>query len=49
MILAQLVLGYRSVKEVAKCPEVEISPGAIPVLTTLFPKTIGYIWWSDRF
>ncbi|MDP6038514.1 MAG: hypothetical protein QGG64_08185, partial [Candidatus Latescibacteria bacterium] len=49
MPLTQLIMGYRSAEDIANGPDVFIPPKALPILSALFPKTIGYIWWSDRF
>ena len=49
MSLTQLVMGYRSVDEMLGTSELNASRKAIPLLRALFPKSIGYLWWSDRF
>lgn len=47
--LTQLIMGYRSVSDVALDPGVTIPARALPVLSALFPKGHPYMWWSDRF
>jgi hypothetical protein len=49
MLLTQLVMGYRSVSDVALDPGVTIPARVLPVLSALFPKGHPYMWWSDRF
>jgi predicted acetyltransferase len=49
LILAQLILGYRSVSDIINDPGVQIPPNGRPLLQILFPKHNAYMWWSDRF
>ena len=49
MALTQVVMGYRSVADVALDPGVSIPHRALPALNALFPKGHPYMWWSDRF
>ena len=49
MRLIQLVMGYRSAEDLANGLDVSIPSSILPTLSVLFPKTVGYIWWSDRF
>lgn len=49
MALSQLVMGYRSVEDVAHDQGVSIPKRLVPVLSVLFPKGNPYMWWSDRF
>lgn len=49
MRLIQLVMGYRSAEDLANELDVSIPSSVLPILSVLFPKTVGYIWWSDRF
>lgn len=49
MALSQLVMGYRTVDDVAHDPGVSISKRLLSVMDVLFPKGNPYMWWSDRF
>lgn len=49
LVLTQLVMGYRDVDDILLKNEVVIPKKALPVLRGLFPRTHGYMWWSDRF
>lgn len=49
MALSQLVMGYRTVDDVAHDLGVSISKRLLPVMDVLFPKGNPYMWWSDRF
>lgn len=49
MALSQLVMGYRSVEDVAQDDGVSIPKRMVSVLDVLFPKGNPYMWWSDRF
>jgi predicted acetyltransferase len=49
MALTQLVMGYRSVSDVALDPDVTVPARALLALDALFPKGHPYMWWSDRF
>jgi hypothetical protein len=48
-MLAQLLLGYRSVDDALFETEAHADPAAIPVLRALLPPGYPYIWASDRF
>ena len=47
--LIQLMMGRRSIEDVAVEPDVWVNVGIIPVLDTLFPLGHPHVWWSDRF
>ena len=47
--LIQLMMGRRSIKDLAVESDVWVNVGIIPVLDTLFPLGHSHIWWSDRF
>lgn len=47
-VLTQLVLGYRSVREVAH-GYLEAEPGALRALSVLFPRGVPYVWQADRW
>ena len=47
--LIQLMMGRRSIEDLAVEPDVWVNVGIIPVLDTLFPPGHSHIWWSDRF
>ena len=47
--LIQLMMGRRSIKDLAIEPDVSVSEGIIPVLEILFPLGYPHVWWSDRF
>lgn len=49
MALMQLVMGYRSVRDVAYDQDVNIPATAFPALDALFPTGYPYMWWTDRF
>ena len=49
LVLSQLILGYRSVADIANDPGVTIPSSCRYLLQTLFPKHNAYMWWSDRF
>jgi len=46
--LAQLVLGYRSVKDIVH-GYAKIDSEALPLLNALFPRSIPYVWQPDRW
>jgi len=48
-MLAQLVLGYRSVDDALLGDETRADREALPLLRVLFPVGHPYIHWSDRF
>ena len=47
--LIQLMMGRRSIEDLAVEPDVWVNVGIIPVLDTLFPLSHPHVWWSDRF
>ena len=47
--LIQLMMGRRSIEDLAIEPDVWVNVGIIPVLDTLFPLGHPHVWWSDRF
>ena len=47
--LSQLMMGRRSIKDLAIESDVSVSEEIIPVLGTLFPLGHPHMWWSDRF
>ena len=47
--LIQLMMGRRSIKDLAIEPDVSVSEEIIPVLDTLFPLGHPHVWWPDRF
>ena len=47
--LTQLVMGYRSVAEIAVDPEVKVPTRLVPIFTMLFPKGQPYMAYPDRF
>jgi len=47
--LAQLIAGYRSARDVLNSAGVSLSGEGFPLLDTLFPKGMPYIWQPDRF
>lgn len=47
--LIQLMMGRRSIEDLAVEPDVWVNVGIIPVLDTLFPLGHPHVWWSDRF
>lgn len=47
--LIQLMMGRRSIEDLAIEPDVSVSEKIIPVLETFFPLGHSHIWWSDRF
>ncbi|MGC9346570.1 MAG: GNAT family N-acetyltransferase [Anaerolineae bacterium] len=49
-VLMQLIVGYRSVRDVLNTPDVGLADrDALPLLTALFPKDIPYVWHPDHF
>jgi len=48
-MLAQLLLGYRSVSDALFETEAHVDEEAVPILEALFPQGYPYIWISDRF
>ena len=47
--LIQLMMGRRSIEDLAVEPDVWVNVGIIPVLDALFPLGHSHVWWSDRF
>ena len=47
--MIQLMMGRRSIEDLAIEPDVSVSAEIIPVLDTLFPLGHSHVWWSDRF
>ena len=47
--LMQLVVGYRSARDVLNAPAVQAEPEAADLLSVLFPKDSPYIWHPDHF
>jgi len=47
--LIQLMMGRRSIEDLAIEPDVSVSEEIISVLDTLFPLGHPHVWWSDRF
>ncbi len=47
--LTQLVIGYRSARDVFNDPQVAAHGDVLPLLNGLFPKGTPYIWVADHF
>ena len=47
--LIQLMVGRRSIEDLAVESDIWINEGIIPVIETLFPLGHPHVWWSDRF
>ena len=47
--LIQLMMGRRSIEELAVDGDVSVDAEIVPVLGTLFPLGYPYVWWPDRF
>ena len=47
--LIQLMMGRRSIGDLAIEPDVSVSAEILPVLETLFPLDHPHVWWPDRF
>ena len=47
--LIQLMMGRRSIEDLAIESDVSVSEEIIPMLDTLFPLDHPHVWWSDRF
>jgi predicted acetyltransferase len=48
-LLAQLLLGYRSVADALFESEAQVEEAALPVLEALFPQGYPYLWSADMF
>ena len=47
--LIQLMMGRRSIEDLAVEPDVSVIGGIIPILEILFPLGQPHVWWPDRF
>ena len=47
--LIQLMMGRRSIEDLAIEPDVSVTGGIIPILAALFPLDYPHVWWPDRF
>lgn len=47
--LVQLLVGYRSVRDVVNEPDVNVSNDARVLLNVLFPRGFPYVWKADHF
>lgn len=47
--LTQLVIGYRSARDVLNDPQVKAHGDVLPLLNVLFPKGQPYVWVADHF
>jgi predicted acetyltransferase len=47
--LIQLMMGRRSIEDLAVEPDVSVTGGIIPILEILFPLDYPHVWWPDRF
>ena len=47
--LIQMMMGRRSIEDLAIDPDVSVTGGIIPILETLFPLGYPHVWWPDRF
>ena len=47
--LIQLMMGRRSIEDLAIEADVSVTGGIIPILQTLFPLDYPHVWWPDRF
>lgn len=47
--LMQLLMGYRTVRDVANDPEVDVTDESVPLLSVLFPQHTAYMWLADHF
>jgi len=47
--LTQLVIGYRSARDVLNDPQVAARGDVLPLLNILFPKETPYVWVADHF
>lgn len=47
--LIQLIVGYRTARDILNDSEVEISISIEPLVSVLFPKANPYVWLADHF
>jgi len=47
--LMQLILGYRSVRDLLNTPDVTVTGDAVPMLQALFPRDTAFMWKPDHF
>ena len=47
--LTQLMMGRRSIEDLAIEPDISVTEEIIPVLEALFPLGHPHVWWPDRF
>jgi predicted acetyltransferase len=47
--LMQLILGYRSIRDMLNTPEVSVTGNAVPMLKALFPRDTAFMWQPDHF
>ena len=47
--LIQLMMGRRSIEDLAVESDVSVTGGIVPILETLFPLGYPHVWWPDRF
>ena len=47
--LIQLMMGRRSIEDLAVELDVSVSTEIVPVLEILFPLGHPHVWWPDRF
>jgi predicted acetyltransferase len=47
--LIQLLVGYRTVRDILSDSDVEASHSLAPLLPILFPETVPYVWSADHF
>ena len=47
--LMQLILGYRSVRDMLNTPDVTVTGDAVPMLQALFPRDTAFMWKPDHF
>jgi len=47
--LVQLILGYRSVRDVLNSSDVTVTGDALPTLNALFPRDTAFMWRPDYF
>ena len=47
--LMQLILGYRSVRDMLNTPDVAVTGDTVPMLQALFPRDTAFMWKPDHF